>query len=443
VVAVHEVGEHDGQVFLAMELVEGPTLRGWLDARPRGFAEKLRLLVEAGRGLEAAHRAGLVHRDFKPENVLVGSDGRARVVDFGLAAIRGAEPWPRPISSPSGDDGGARLATPLTVDGAIIGTPAYMAPEQFLAEPATPLSDQCSFCVTLFRAVYGKPPFPLDSLPMLHAAFERPLAPPPARPDVPPWLFPIIARGLSRDPAARFPSMTALLDEIERNVPRDPELDPSPVLRERKLLSAFFIVAYAMTGASLLVPAGARWMMTPGPMLGLTAGASALLGSLIALRREQLARNRYGKRLAVIFLATVAALLGNRLVGLHLGLRPEHIVLEDEVLQTGMMVMTALLFDGWLIALAALSAATVVAGSIWPAHVAPIVGGQCVAWAAAMGVRLYVDRHVASHPGAGTDEESPRSALLSGSSPTVALETPPTSPSPSPSKNQAGPRAAR
>ena len=110
VIAVHDVGDAGGRLFVAMELVDGMTLRQWL-ARSRSPAEAIAALVQAGRGLAAAHAAGLVHRDFKPDNVLVGHDGRVRVTDFGLARL--------------GDDRDARRA----------GTPAYMAPEQLTSSP--------------------------------------------------------------------------------------------------------------------------------------------------------------------------------------------------------------------------------------------------------------------------------------------------------------------
>jgi serine/threonine protein kinase len=167
VVPVFDVGVHDEQVFLAMEYLDGGDLSAWLKA-PRTARGKLDVFMAAGRGLAAAHRAGLVHRDFKPQNIMLGSDGSVKVADFGLAR---AEP-PPPAGTKSArlapakprivfDDTstGSMLDTPLTQAGAIIGTPAYMAPEQILAERVDGRADQFSFCVALYEALYGERPF--------------------------------------------------------------------------------------------------------------------------------------------------------------------------------------------------------------------------------------------------------------------------------------------
>src|SRR5690606_7185636 len=178
VVQVHEVGQWTDHDYVAMEYVDGRTLDRWLAAGPRSWREILDVMVQAGRGLEAAHAAGLVHRDFKPANLLVGRDGRARVLDFGLARAaseRDSKSSSKPIAdivetaehsvfelSRSSDDlEGATAASSafdklLTVTGAVLGTPAYMAPEQHLGQPADALSDQFSFCVVLYEALYGQ-----------------------------------------------------------------------------------------------------------------------------------------------------------------------------------------------------------------------------------------------------------------------------------------------
>jgi tetratricopeptide (TPR) repeat protein len=215
VVSVFDVGTHAGQVFVAMELVRGETLRAYLTA-PRTEAEILAMLVAAGRGLAAAHAAGLVHRDFKPDNVLVGDDGVARVTDFGLARVSD-----RPddaLSSPairtgSGDPvAGSPLDATLTATGSLLGTPVYAAPEQLAGDRAGPLADQYSFCVTVYEAYAGVRPFrgaTLDEL--LRAIAAGAIAPPVRGRKVPPRILRALLRGLAIDPAARFPSMAALL----------------------------------------------------------------------------------------------------------------------------------------------------------------------------------------------------------------------------------------
>src|SRR5690606_4195745 len=151
VVAIHDVGTHAGQVWLAMEFVSGQTLRAWLAAQPRSWREVVEVLVAAGRGIAAAHDRGLLHRDIKPDHIMIDTDGRVRVMDFGLARAS-ADPGdaePTGATSRSAIDAHAELS--LTELGALAGTPAYMAPELFLDQPADARSDQFSFCVTLWE----------------------------------------------------------------------------------------------------------------------------------------------------------------------------------------------------------------------------------------------------------------------------------------------------
>jgi tetratricopeptide (TPR) repeat protein/predicted Ser/Thr protein kinase len=211
VVQVYEVGEVGGRLFVAMEFVEGLTLSQWQTRQPRGWRELLEVYLQAGRGLAAAHAAGLVHRDFKPENALVGADGRVRVLDFGLArAAAEAEP-----AAPSPADGA--LVQPLTATGTLMGTPAYMSPEQWRGEPTDARSDQFSFCVALYAAVHGARPFAGRELRTLRdEVLAGRVAPPPERARVPGALRRALLRGLRVDPAARWPDMPALLAALER-----------------------------------------------------------------------------------------------------------------------------------------------------------------------------------------------------------------------------------
>jgi tetratricopeptide (TPR) repeat protein len=225
VVAVHDVGTHEECVFIAMEFVEGDTLVGWLRARPRPLREILGVFVGAGRGLAAAHAAGLVHRDFKPDNVRIDADGVARVLDFGL--VRATDAAEEPASQGALPSVGSlshdsALATEITRAGGIVGTPAYMAPEQFLDQPTDARTDQFAFCVCLWEAVYGERPFRANDLASL--AFQvtsgKLRDPPsgragravPAR--IPGWLRRALVRGLSADPDRRWPAMEPLLAEL-------------------------------------------------------------------------------------------------------------------------------------------------------------------------------------------------------------------------------------
>jgi serine/threonine protein kinase/tetratricopeptide (TPR) repeat protein len=219
VIEVYEVGVHADQLFVAMEYVEGQTLTKWL-ASPRGWREILAVFVAAGRGLAAAHRAELIHRDFKPDNVLVsgaGDEQRVRVLDFGLARFLSDDELTR---TEEDDNPGARSGDePLTQPGALLGTLAYMAPEQLRGETASAASDQFAFCVALVEALWGEPPFEGSGLFDRLAAMERGPALPRRR-SLPRALAPLLRRGLAFDPADRWPSVEVLLDAIERVVAR-------------------------------------------------------------------------------------------------------------------------------------------------------------------------------------------------------------------------------
>jgi eukaryotic-like serine/threonine-protein kinase len=187
VVTVYDVGRAGEHLFIAMELVQGGTLRQWLEAQTRSWREILTMFVAAGRGLEAAHVAGLVHRDFKPENVLLGSDGRPRVSDFGLVTASGALE-------------GSDLEVPLSessvaVRGVSFGTPAYMSPEQWSGGVIDARGDQFAFCVALWKALMGSHPFAGTTAKELRASVlsgARPAAPGGRR--APSWLTQILLR---------------------------------------------------------------------------------------------------------------------------------------------------------------------------------------------------------------------------------------------------------
>jgi len=209
VITVYEVGSHDNRRFIAMELVEGETLRAWVAARERTWREIIAMFEAAGRGLEAAHRAGLVHRDFKPENVIVGADGRPRVGDFGLVT--------------TGDNR------------SFAGTPGYMAPELLDKGVADARSDQFAFAVALHEALHGQRPFPGKTVTEIGANMQAGVRTP-VRSSVPAWVTAVVERGLAIDPAQRWPDMGAMLDALRRDpawrcgASRDP--------RQRRILAS-------------------------------------------------------------------------------------------------------------------------------------------------------------------------------------------------------------
>lgn len=214
VVAVFDVGEvREGQLYIAMEHVDGPTLRQWLHQRPRSGPEIIEAFLEAAQGLAAAHRAGLVHRDVKPDNLLIGRDGRVRVADFGLAG-RQAD-----LSTGIGeqlDDLAESGASSRS--GAFAGTPTYAPPEQWLRAPLDARSDQYSFCAALFEALYGVPPFEGESTRELRANVEagKIRQVDDAAPKTPSRVRRVIERGLRPDPADRYADMEALVVALRR-----------------------------------------------------------------------------------------------------------------------------------------------------------------------------------------------------------------------------------
>ncbi len=281
VVQVYQVGEHAGGIYVAMEYIDGQTLGEWLHAARRPWHVVLRTVCDAGRGLAAAHEAGLVHRDFKPDNVLVDGLGRARVLDFGLVQTEGGPGSEDELAATSNGVDDAPLHTTLqgpdpiersnlhwsvrlTQAGKVIGTPAYMSPEQHFGQVASVFSDQFSFSVTLYEALYGTRPFAGDSWASIKAQVERGLIPPPpVDSPVPLRVFKVLQRGLATAPERRWPSLGALLEALER--------DP----RRARLRAA------AVAGMIALASAGsyAAAMSTTPTEQRCSAGEQALMGA--------------------------------------------------------------------------------------------------------------------------------------------------------------------
>ncbi len=209
VITVHDVGAVGGRVFLAMDEVDGDTLTAWL-ASTRTTAQILDTLIAAGRGLAGAHDGGVVHRDFKPDNVMVGRDGRVLVTDFGVASESAAV---EPAS-------GASLADAVdesSAAGDLVGTPAYMAPELFTGFAADARSDQFAFCVSLYEALYGHRPYRGATAGALFLAMANgEMREPAGTRKVSAWLHRAIVKGLSHAPTDRHDSMHALLGVLER-----------------------------------------------------------------------------------------------------------------------------------------------------------------------------------------------------------------------------------
>jgi tetratricopeptide (TPR) repeat protein/predicted Ser/Thr protein kinase len=287
VVTIYEVGEYERQVFLAMEFVAGPTLQEWLAAAPREPNEVVRVFLEAGRGLAAAHAADILHRDFKPANVLLGDDGRVRVADFGLAQAQDRRDLEHEtsaaspvafLSAVSGSFSSSPLTQPLTVAGTIVGTPSYMSPERFIAGSVVDArADQFSFCVALHEALYGARPFGGGNFDELQRAVLAGEVPPaPASTKVPAWLRRVVLRGLAHAPESRFASMPDLLAALAR--------DPGRT-RRRALVAG--------GAAALLVGGGYGLALTAAPPLQEPScqDARSLLHDVWDLRRDDVRRS--------------------------------------------------------------------------------------------------------------------------------------------------------
>jgi serine/threonine protein kinase len=287
VVQVYQAGEYGDGIYVAMEYVAGPSLADWLAGGRRPWQAALKVVCDAGRGLAAAHAAGLVHRDFKPDNVLVDELGRARVLDFGLvqsevpfdgeptvveepgrrarARARRTRPEevdrtpqecdPRPpvdATLPADADAEAEAAARsadmigsvrLTQAGRAVGTPAYMSPEQHFGGPVGPASDQFAFSIALYEALYGVRPFSGDSWAALKDQVRRgEVPPPPPESRVPARVFKILQRGLARDPERRWPSMDAMIAALEH----DPRRARRRVARVAALLAVASAASYGL-----------------------------------------------------------------------------------------------------------------------------------------------------------------------------------------------------
>jgi predicted Ser/Thr protein kinase len=280
VVTLHDVGSFEGKVFLVMERVEGQTLADWLTAKERAPRDIVRRFFEAGKGLGAAHAAGLVHRDFKPANVLVSKRGRVMVTDFGLARAAGdtkelstLSEGPAAMSSP--------LRTPVTRAGAIVGTPEYMAPEQLVGTAPDPRADQFAFCVSLYEALYHQRPYAtLDA--MLYKPV--PVEPPRTR-RVPRAVRRVLQKGLSLKPPERFESMQALLDELgNTSLATDLRVEARARVAQLRVAGVLLFLGLAVVLGRVM--GLADWRADELPLAGYAA-AAALVAAFIRKRRAR------------------------------------------------------------------------------------------------------------------------------------------------------------
>jgi hypothetical protein len=321
IVAVHEVGESEGTPYLVMELVVGQTLRAWLEGdgeRAPSRLEILRMFLAIGRGLSAAHELGVVHRDFKPDNVLVGHDGRARVVDFGLARVAHVLEDDAVAESDDARSSPGEQAPSLTATGALMGTPAFMAPEQWLGQPADARSDQFSFCVALFQAIYGVAPFAGESMAeLMVSVLEDAPAQVPASERLPGVLHEAILRGLDKQPERRWPAMEPLLQCIEDTLVSAPPgmFDGRPPLAMLAMLPVFVglpVVLITLELTGVLAYTAMNWALTSAAQILL------LVGLVIMGRKRALALVNDRRVIAMPFLIALF-IIGHRAIALGTG----------------------------------------------------------------------------------------------------------------------------
>jgi serine/threonine protein kinase len=248
VVPVYDAGVFGGQVFVVMELVVGTTLKVWARERPRTWHEVLDVYLQAGAGLSAAHAAGIVHRDFKPDNVLFGADGRVRVSDFGLARSAPAPDLALDVSS--------SVAIDMTGTLTFAGTPAYMAAEQFEGGLVDERTDEFAFAVSLFEAIFRTRPFRGGSVAELARAVKSGVVTMPAEPALPPPIELALRRGLAPDPAQRYPTLGAMLAALEKG--RAPVASNAPRRSLRWPIAVAGIAALSVATITITIAARPR-----------------------------------------------------------------------------------------------------------------------------------------------------------------------------------------
>lgn len=318
VVAVYDVGRHEGQVYVAMEFVQGETLGDWLVQRQRSWSEVVRAFAAVARGLEAMHALGIVHRDIKPDNILIDEQQRPRLIDFGLA--RGFHEDEGEDEDPMANPG-ALIDIQLTRTGALAGTPNYMSPEQFLRTPLTPASDQFSLCVTLFEALYGQSPFEGKTLTARAASVLSGEVREPDQSAVPKELLAVLRRGLRHDPETRWAAVGELAEVLEGLLAsHDPELD-DPGEARRRLLTVGSVAAIILAGPGAFGVAFAMGWLAHTPLHNALVDICAATAFLVVSRltrpywgvsRMGRSLKAYGLGLAVTFAAqsTVGGIVG-------------------------------------------------------------------------------------------------------------------------------------
>ena len=324
VISLYDVGQTEEHIYIAMEYVDGETLASWQSRSGHSWREILDMYLLAGAGLHAAHTAGVVHRDFKPDNVLCGKDGRLRVADFGVARIGWGEEPPPPAGSDGSDgsDGsgaeGAGTANRLTRWGVISGTPGYMSPEQYRGGIVDARSDQWSFCAALFEALYGQLPFGGETLAEKSESVHGPPRPRPRNTPVPQDVHRSLLRGLSVEPAKRFISMESLLAALALE---SGDHAAGQAISRNVLLKA--LVGVGLAGFALLQLRHTQRTASPRDLLVAASMVLLVTLSIGLIFRRSLLENRFHRAMWIICVVHMIQNTLQRLLALKLGLRME------------------------------------------------------------------------------------------------------------------------
>jgi serine/threonine protein kinase len=406
VVQIFEVGEHEGHLFVAMEYIEGVSLTRWLAEESLTWSEIIDVFIRAGRGLQAAHEAGVVHRDFKPDNVVierssdVGSRSplRVKVLDFGIATVDRAG-MPIAEQPPSDQD---ESTSRLTMAGSRMGTPIYMSPEHAFGNVTDPRSDQFSFAIALYEALYRLRPFEGDSVELLLAAvIAGKLRPAPATADVPTWALETLTRALARDPNERWGSMAELVavlaDHPERTV--DPALDRTVALRQRQwMLLVITVGGLGLLGVLLLVRINASVSGLEDYAFWSKVLFSSGTGVALLATKHVFEKNHYNQRVFAMLMALTLAILAASICARAIGLSAEQTDRFILVVAGAVFGQASASVGRWLIAVPALAVLGLAASFAVP-FVAPLALGACVL--GGTGMTMYFWRRHRRVPTAG------------------------------------------
>lgn len=380
VVQIFEVGEHQGQLFVAMEYIEGVSLTRWLADESLTWFEIIDVFVRAGRGLQAAHEAGVVHRDFKPDNVMIqrSDDGqplRVKVLDFGIAAVElvdGETITQEPLS------GDGDLSSRLTRAGSLMGTPIYMSPEHFLGNAGDPRSDQFSFAVALFEALYGQRPFEGDSVDRLRASvLAGKLRPVPMIADVPAWALETLTRALAVDPDQRWGSMAELLAALAHHPDRtaNPELDRTLALSQRLwMLSVITLGAFGLLGVLLFMRGNASASgLEEFAFWSKVLFSSSICVALVAMKHV-FQKNSYNRHVFAMVMALGLGTLVTSISARASALPAEHADRFVLVVGAAIFGQASATVGRWLLAIPVLAAVGLAASFAIPFVASPTLG---------------------------------------------------------------------